>query len=567
MQPFARACAALMLATTAAASAQDAPPVGAAAFDRFEYTGSDPVDALVEPGPGEYRNPILQGFYPDPSITRAGDDYYLVNSTFSYFPGIPVFHSRDLVNWTQIGNAIDRPDQLDFKTLGLSRGVFAPAIEHHEGVFYILNTCVDCGGNFLVTASDPKGPWSDPVWLPDLEGGIDPSLFFDADGSAWLLNNGPPVGEPRYDGHRAIWIQRFDAKTNRTFGPRKVLVDGGVDPATNPIWIEGPHIIAKDGWYYLICAEGGTAEGHSQVVLRSRRPDGPYTPNPANPILTQRGLPGDRPNPITSAGHADFVDTRNGEWWASFLAVRPYKGDFYNTGRETFLLPVTWEDGWPRITRPGEVIPYVHARPDLPRQAEPPVPTNRAFTVREEFDGTALGPHWMMLRNPREQWHRLSEGSLLLTARDVGLGDNGNPSFLARRQQHRDATVTTTVRFAPRRDGDAAGLVALQSDEYWFALLVTRVDGRLVVSLDQRGGATDPAAGQMIASAPLASAAGAPVDLRIAAKDDRYSFAYATQPGVWRTLAADRDGTLLSTKTAGGFVGAVFGPYARAGEK
>ena len=289
---------------TAAIAADTAPT---ARFDWFEYAGSDPVDSVSRLGPGDYRNPILQGFHPDPSITRAGDEYYLVNSTFAWFPGIPVFRSRDLVNWTQIGNAIDRPDMLDFGRLGLSRGVFAPAIEHHDGIFYILNTCVDCGGNFVITARDPAGPWSDPVWLPDLEGAIDPSLFFDDDGKAWIVNNGPPVGTPRYDGHRAIWIQEFDPRTLRTTGPRNVLVDGGVDPSTNPIWIEGPHIIKRDGHYFLICAEGGTAEGHSQVVLRGDRPTGPYTPYSGNPILTQRDLPRDRPFPITSAGHADFA--------------------------------------------------------------------------------------------------------------------------------------------------------------------------------------------------------------------------------------------------------------------
>ena len=179
-----RAWLAMLAAVAIAAPAEAAETAPVAAFDWFEYRGSDPVDATLDPGADDYRNPILQGFYPDPSITRAGDDYYLVTSTFAFFPGIPVFRSRDLVSWTQIGNAIDRPDQLDFGRLGLSRGVFAPAIEHHDGLFYILNTCVDCGGNFIITTRDPAGPWSDPIWLPDLEGGIDPSLFFDEDGKA-----------------------------------------------------------------------------------------------------------------------------------------------------------------------------------------------------------------------------------------------------------------------------------------------------------------------------------------------------------------------------------------------
>lgn len=527
-----------------------------AGFDWFSYEGADPVDRVVRPAAGEYRNPILQGFYPDPSITRVGSDYYLVHSTFAWFPGIPVWRSRDLVTWRQIGNAIDRPTQLDFKRLGLSRGVFAPAIEHHAGTFYILNTCVDCGGNFLVTARDPAGPWSDPVWLPDLDGGIDPSLFVDADGGAWIVNNGPPQGRPRYDGHRAIWIQRFDRRTSRTFGPRTVLVDGGVDPASKPIWIEGPHLIAKGGWYYLTCAEGGTAIGHSQVVLRSRRPDGPYVPGP-NPILTQRDLPPGRPHPVTSAGHADFVTTPDGRWWASFLAVRPYAGDFYNTGRETFLLPVDWSGEWPRILPPRTPIPLAVRRPALPRDTRPAAPTSGAFAWREEFDRAALGPEWIMMRNPRERWHRIADGALTLKLRPVGLGDHGNPSFLARRQSHAHAVVTTRVRFDAERG--RAGLAALQNDDHWFAIAVAETGRGRVVRLIRRAGPADPNAGRIIAEAALADAG--PVELRGAARGDAYRFSYRTA-GAWRPLGPPQDGTLLSTARAGGFVGAVWGVFA-----
>lgn len=529
-----------------------------ASFDWFEYRGADPIDAR-KPGVGEYRNPVLQGFYPDPSVLRVGADFYLVNSTFGWFPGIPVFHSRDLVRWTQIGNAIDRPDQLDFKQLGLSRGVFAPTIQYADGLFYILNTCVDCGGNFVLTAADPAGPWSDPVWLPDLHGGIDPSLFVDEDGRAWIVNNGPPVGAPRYEGHRAIWIQAFDRKALKTFGPRRVLVNGGVNIATKPVWIEGPHIFKKDGWYYLSCAEGGTAEGHSQVILRSKAVTGPYLPNPANPILTQRHLPRDRADPITSAGHAQFVTTPDGQWWATFLAVRPYKGDDYSTGRETFLMPVRWQDGWPRITDPGEAIPYVAKAPALPQGSAPKQPTNGAFAVRDAFDEATLPRHWMMMRNPRSRWFRLTNGALRLTARPVGLGDNANPSFLARRQQHGNASAEAVVAFVPERDGDRAGLVALQNDQYWFFLGIKQIAGKPVVSVDFRDGPNAPATGRTLASAPLA--AQGPVRLRIAIHGDAYRFSYAGRHGGWRPLHATTTDA-LTTRRAGGFVGSMLGLFA-----
>src|SRR6478736_3142576 len=173
---------------------------------------------------GHYRNPILAGYYPDPSICRVGDDYYLINSSFAHFPGIPVFHSRDLVNWTQLGHVIDRPTQLKYDGLGITRGIFAPALSHHNGTFYLVCTMVDAGGNFLVTATNPAGPWSDPVWLNF--DGIDPSLFFDDNGRAWLVNNGnPPDNKPLYQGHRAIWIQEFDPAAKKSIGPRSIIVN------------------------------------------------------------------------------------------------------------------------------------------------------------------------------------------------------------------------------------------------------------------------------------------------------------------------------------------------------
>jgi len=532
-----------------------------ASFDWFRYTGSDPVP--VRNTPVAYANPILQGFYPDPSVTRVGDDYYLVTSTFGYFPGIPVFHSKDLVNWTQIGNAIDRPEQLDFKQLGMSRGVFAPTIQAKDGVFYILNTCVGCDGNFILTARDPAGPWSNPIWLPKVDG-IDPSLFFDDDGRTWIVSNGPPEGKPLYEGHTAIWAQEVDLGGLKTIGPRKVIANGGVDISKKPIWIEGPHILKKNGYYYLVAAEGGTEQGHSEVVFRSEHVLGPYVPGPVNPILTQRDLPPGRRNPITSSGHAQLVETQNGDWWATFLAVRPYKDNFFNTGRETFLMPVSWKDGWPQITRPGQAIPYSGARPKLPRQPAPAMRTNGAMTLLDEFDGPELPLHWMMLRNPRSRWYKMEEGALILTARREGLGDKANPSYLGRRQQNMNAVAETVVRFAPRHDGDRAGLVALQNDDYWAFIGVGMRNGQRVVTLEARKSADEAAAGDPIASRPLTGDLNARIYLRITARGAAYSFAYATAPGRWITLGTV-DGTILSTQTAGGFIGATMGVYAHSG--
>jgi alpha-N-arabinofuranosidase len=525
---------------------------------RFDWVDYRNVEAGPAPGPGEYRNPVIAGYYPDPSVLRVGADFYLVNSSFSWFPGLPVWHSRDLVHWRQIGNAIDRKGQLDFTGLGMSRGTFAPDISHHDGLFYIVNTCVGCGGNFVITARNPQGPWSDPVWLKNVDG-IDPSLFFDEDGSAWLVHNAGPQAKPRYDGHTAIWLTRFDPKSLQAVGEAKVIVDAGVDPSKNPVWIEGPHLFKKDGIYYLMAAEGGTAENHSEVIFRSDKVEGPYVPAPAlvNPILTQRDLDPARPNPITSSGHADLVKTGKGDWWAVFLATRPYAGDLYNTGRETFLLPVTWASGWPTILPHGIPIPAVAKAPDLPRDNAPP--TTGTFDAREEFAGQALGPEWMMMRSPTTNWHRLEQGALVLAARNQRLGDGKQPSFIARRQQSPEAVVTTSVRFTPA-EGEEAGLAALQNDDYFLAIGLTRKDGKLAVQVVRRDGPKDPPGGVVVARKPVAAGA---VQLRVHARGGRYDFDYAVKPGQWQAAAHDVDATNLSTAKAGGFVGTLIGPYAQ----
>jgi alpha-N-arabinofuranosidase len=530
----------------------------AADFARFDWVDYRNVEQGPAPAPGEYRNPVLGGYYPDPSVVGVGDDFYLVNSSFSWFPGLPVWYSRDLVHWRQIGNAIDRKGQLDFTGLGMSRGTFAPDISYHEGLFYIINTCVGCGGNFVVTARDPKGPWSNPVWLKNVDG-IDPALFFDEDGSAWLVHNGSPQGTPRYSGHTAIWMTRFDPRTLQAIGEAKVIIDGGVEPAKKPIWIEGPHLFKKDGFYYLMAAEGGTADQHSEVIFRADKVEGPYLPAPAsvNPILTQRDLDPARPNPITSSGHADLVKTAKGDWWAVFLATRPYAGNLYNTGRETFLLPVRWQDGWPTILPHATPIPVIAKAPDLPRGSAPP--TTGAFATRDEFAGKALGPEWMMMRSPTTNWHRLEGGALALEVRNERLGDGKQPSFVARRQQNPEAIVATSLRFTPA-EGEEAGLAALQNDNFFLSVALTQSGGKRLVQVARRAGSADPAGGVVVASKPVAAG---PIQLRIHARGGVYDFDYAVKPGQWLPVAHDVDATNLSTTKAGGFVGTLIGPYAQ----
>ncbi len=536
------------------AALAQAPPV---AFDWFEYTGHDSVFAAPVP-PGSYRNPILAGFYPDPSVTRAGNRFYLVNSTFTYFPGIPVFESSDLVHWRHIGNVIDRPSQLKFAGLGVSRGVFAPAIAFHDGVFYVVNTAVDSGGNFLSTARNPAGPWSDPIWLPQLDG-IDPSLFFDADGKTYLLNNGPPRGKPRYDGHRAIWIQQFDLARRKLIGPRKVLINGGVNFAKQPIWIEGPHLYRHDGWYYLMCAEGGTSTQHSEVILRGRSPWGPFKPFTGNPILTQRDLPATRANPITNAGHADLVEAPDGSWWATFLASRPYDKVHYNTGRETFLLPVRWQHGWPVILGHGKAIPDFVEAPKLPDVEAAATPMTGNFTWRDDFESTTLGIEWLQVRVPQVSWADLRSrpGWLVIHPLPESLDTLGNPSFLARRQQNLTFDASTELE-PPASRGVAAGLAAFQNEKFWYFLGIRRSGDGEELFLEKKGGHATTTIAQMALKSRNT------VRLRISGDGRDYSFFYDTDRAGWKPIKERDDGSILSTDVAGGFVGAVVGPYARA---
>jgi alpha-N-arabinofuranosidase len=439
------------------AAAEDAP---VARFSEVTYA----APGVEFPEEGNFRNPILPGFHPDPSVVKVDGDFYLVTSTFGWFPGIPVFHSTDLVNWELVSHAIERPGQLDFSGLNIvTDGVYAPAITYHDGTYYIFNTCVRCGDNFYVTAEDPAGPWSDPIWVDF--GGIDPSLFVDDDGSAWVVNNDAPEGGSQYEGHRALWIQRIDLETGKMFGPRTQIVDGGVHIEDQPIWAEGPHIYKIDGWYYLLAAEGGTADQHSQTIYRSRNVDGPYEAGPVNPILTQRDMPRPRENPVEATGHADFIQLDDGSWWGVFLAVRPFEGQESLLGRETWLLPVEWRDGWPIFLDEGVPVPWELPKPDLPQGSKSVV---LPFWT-EDFAGEGLSGEWLTMRGPPGDWLALESGDLLLSAGADRASDKGQPHAVMRRMRHPDAVWMTTVSFTPEQQGDFAGLLAFAHEDHYLA--------------------------------------------------------------------------------------------------
>jgi xylan 1,4-beta-xylosidase len=521
-------------------------------------------------------NPILPGFYPDPSICRVHEDYYMVNSSFAYFPGVPIFHSRDLVNWVQIGHVLGRPTQLDLDDAGISGGIFAPTIRYHKGIFYMITTNISNGGNFIVTAENPAGPWSEPYWLKDAPG-IDPSLFFDEDGKAYYTGT-RAAEEGKYFGDHEIWCQELDLKTMTLIGERHGLWRGALKNAHCP---EGPHLYKINGYYYLMIAEGGTEHYHAVTIARSKNIFGPYEGNPGNPILTHRHL--GKKYPISNPGHADLVETQNGQWWMVALASRPYGGYFKNLGRETFLMPVEWEEGWPIVSPGTGRVERSYEVPKLPVFS-----ANKAEAC-DDFDKETLELIWNGIRTPREEFYSLTErpGFLRLKVRPQGLVDKLKmpsfsvnyvdkkdfiidcPSFLGRRQQHMNFTACTKLEFNPQKNYETAGLALIQNNNFQYRFEYSIVEGQKVVRLMKCISNTDMNFAMRTFSSenietklvevPFSSEV---IYLKVIADGQDYSFYYGDSLDEMKLFIGNVDGRILSPDMAGGFVGTYIGMFA-----
>jgi xylan 1,4-beta-xylosidase len=473
----------------------------------------------------EFRNPILPGSHPDPSICRVGPDFYLVTSTFEWFPGLPVFHSRDLVHWRQLGHVLDRPEQLPLDGIRASGGLYAPTIRHHDGTYYVVCTLVDGtaeAGNFIVTAADPAGPWSAPHWLGEPDS-FDPSLLFDDDGRVWFHATRPVDTA----GHTEVWLRELDLAALKLVGPEHVLWQGALRDAT---WAEGPHLYRIGEHYHLLAAEGGTALDHAVSVARATDVTGPYEGSPRNPVLTHRHLGAD--HPIGSTGHADLVQTPDGDWWAVLLAIRPG----LNLGRETFLTPVGWADGWPVIPGVGET----ETRPRLPEHRWPAEP------ACDTFEEPELRPCWNQLRTPRERFWELTPGRLRLRLRPETLTERACPSLIARRQQHAHFAAYTALDFTPASGNECAGLVLLQNDAFQLRCETSLGVARLI----RRAEGTD----ELLAERPIA---GGRIRIGVEAHDQAYLFRLDGAE-----FGAPADGRVLHHDPAKSFTGPYLGMYA-----
>lgn len=503
-------------------------------------------------------NPILPGCFPDPSVCRVGDDFYLVTSTFEYLPGLPVLRSRDLATWEHVGDVVDRSGQLDYDGIRSSGGLYAPTLRHHDGTFWLVCTLVDPeddsrGGNFVMTATDPAGPWSDPVWLRDEDGervaGIDPSIFFDDDGRAWLHGT-RLAAEPEWFHQTEVWVRELDLATLTLVGQEHVVWTGAVRGA---VWAEGPHLYKVDGTYYLLAAEGGTDFHHAVSVARASSVTGPYEGNKANPVLTHRHL--GRGVDVVGVGHADLVEAPDGSWWAVLLAMRVYGGYHYPLGRETFLVPVVWEDGWP-VLAPGEGrVPDAVEVPFASAAARPAIQGGASGVVGPD------DPRWTAVRAlPRDVATPAGEG-WDLPVRPATLAERTAPAFLGVRQQHRDVDVTVTLR-VPDAAGERAGVVVRQSERDHVRLLVEGGPGgsRRVVAVHRRGG-TD----EVVGETTVVAAPGEPVAVGLRVRGQDYGLVAGPagdESGGSLERVATVDGRTLDSASAGGFLGLWLGVHA-----
>lgn len=480
-------------------------------------------------------NPILPGFYPDPSICAVGDDFYLVNSTFAYFPGIPIMHSKDLAHWEQIGNACDRESQLPLGDTGHSRGLFAPTIRYHEGTFYIICTNVSYGVNFIITAQNPAGPWSEPHYIEGADG-IDPSLFFDEDGTCYYIGTHPNPAGCQYDGDWYIWIQELDIENMKLVGEVHNVWNGAM---RNIIWPEGPHLYKIGEYYYIMHAEGGTGPDHAVTVCRSKNVYGPYENNFCNPILTHRHL--GRKYPICYVGHADLVKTINDEWYMVMLAVRPLEG-YTTMGRETFLARVEWENDWP-VVNPGVGR--------LTDTVEINLPKWTAYTAESnEYVFSTMGqlpPEFMVLRNADKSHYSLEKGKGLLMLFDTHtLKEQASPSYLALRQKHHHFMAKALLDVSNLSEDKRAGIAYVQNNLY---NLRVEVNGKMAeVILCEKG--TD----RRVISMPLQGSNPLEVSLEV----DGLSAAVIIEG----QKSPEVDIRTLSTEAAGGFTGCTVGLYA-----
>lgn len=546
----------------------------------------------------EVRNPIIRGFHPDPSVVRAGEDYYIANSTFEWWPGIRLHHSRDLKHWELIEYPLNRTSQLDLRGVGASQGIWAPCLTCDEGTFYLVYTVVRsfyCNmydtANYLITATDIHGPWSEPAALNNF--GFDPSLFHDDDGKKYMVSMVTDHRIPKkYKGR--IILQEYDPVKREMTGPVRDIYAG------DKIYLEGPHILKRNGYYYLFCADTGTGEGHGQSILRSENIWGPYEWNEENSIMTARNHPD---FPLQKSGHCDLVETPDGEWYAVHLCGRPLEnrnpeaaGRFagerrYTLGRETAIQKMEWtRDGWLRLANhsrlpdvvvqlPGASVQLPDAEVQLPDvsaelpDAETKLPDvstelpdekgtgQQPMTVRQrdDFDSGELDLEYQSLRVPMtDRFLSLTErpGYLRMYGRE-GLSSKFGQTLIARRWTEFVFEAGTKLEFEPEVFKQMAGLICMYDTDNYFYLHVTCDEdkGKCIGILT----AENRTYAYPVGFLPVGKCG--PVYLKVRVNYDKLQFYYGIGKEAYRRIGPVFDASILSDEACeeGWFTGAMVG--------
>lgn len=518
-------------------------------------------------------NPILSGFYPDPSICRVDDDFYMVTSSFSFYPGVPIFHSKNLGQWKQIGHVLDRPEQLSLNPDDLSAGIFAPTIRFHKGLFYMVTTNITTGENFIVTAKDPAGDWSNPHIIEGC-GGIDPSLFWDDDGKVYLTRTAdfkdpePPM----------ITMNEIDLNEYKLIGKKKRIWGGAIKGCSSP---EAPHLYKKDGYYYLMIAEGGTEHYHAITIARSKQIDGEYEGYAGNPILTHRHLGLDYP--ISNVGHGDLVELADGSYHMVLLGSRPYGGYHKNMGRETFIVPVIWENGWPVVSPGTGKVEWEYKAPFKDKLRDT---GKEDFVFHDDFDTSKLADVWNFIGTPANDIYKIAGSCLWLRAikDSIGGSDKEKPdfgaiktesiktaalAFVGRRQQHMSFTVKTKIQFEPVRNA-AAGLIIVQNNYHQLRIelglnkkgkkVVRAVWGYCTLKPTLEHNWTDEKYKEVLLKECEWESEEAILIIEADMQD--YTLSAEMLNGERVILASNINGGFLGSETAGGFIGAYLGMFA-----
>lgn len=428
------------------------------------------------------QNPIIPGYYPDPSIIRVGDDFYLACSSFEMSPGLPIFHSKDLAHWEQICNAIGPENGFHMeKNCGVG-GLMAPTIRYNNGTYYIINTNFADKGNYIITATNPAGPWSQPHWLTDVPG-IDASIFFDDDGKCYVMGTGDCWDNGAGQMERGIWVAEFDIDNFKLKSEPFTIFNSGIRKAPSP---EAPHIYHIGEYYYLMIAEGGTEHYHSVVVARSKELFSFFEGCPHNPVLTHRHM--GFTCPITNVGHADFVELKDGSWYAVFLASRLIDKECKNLGRETFICPVVWERGWPLFSPETGKVEWSYDGPESLSEV-----VYEATASRVDFDNEKLPLNMVFWGIPKDEVWSISDSKLNLKcitqkleddirpmSFEVELSDDNYVAFLGERQCAIDCTASCRMEFLPEGN-ESAGLAVVQAMNHQLHVERALVDGKQVI--------------------------------------------------------------------------------------